>query len=971
MANEDVKISEVVLASSITGATILGIAADGSTKRFRISDIKGDGKGVAITSTNPGTPALAQYYLATPGVTYTYFLNDVGAAIAVPLTDGGQTVIDAKMTWTGTFWVLTYGKVTLPAATNKIAHFVDGAYSLGAQVNHLGRDWEASANTVSGEIPGTSVKWVERLDYYKRTETYSKTGTDAQVDMKLRDYPKTSYGKNLFDYTDADIVRGKYIAGDSSSVGDFLTNITFSITGYIPVKAGQTLKSNLSSATTAIGINLYDANKVKLSTVNNSTSVTASVDGYARFTINVPAATDISTVQVQIEVGSTSTSYVPYARYLSGAILIDETVPVSKLDKKGKAVIASFLDKVNYDSLTALITATTKSSSSASDISGWGATYNKVGISFNAIRLPAGSTYGAVADSRKWKYAQICIKNAQSDTVFLAKSLLVDISSYTTLPELVFPLLTSDLSALITLNDASFTGSTYWINIYYYNVDLSYAYGGNLNSGASGMSNYVAGSSRYTVNNTVTAWQNYSGFPGLAFEHVNLVNPILKQHLTELDAIQAQVNGIVSEVPEIILPNSINAIVGDTLQLFWKGIIKAVNPYIYDIVVNCSKGAWYPRYFEYTPVSGDVGTTTLQIKVKNANGVVLATKTCNLVTKLAVGSPSAPVKVLGVGDSLTHARIWPVEANRRLTGTAGSPAGKAFTNISFVGRKTSGAVGVEGNAGWSWVDYLTVGRKAFTFVVSGVTIQPAIEAIYADTNGKQYTMWWDYSATSLKFFVNDGGSVPPTAGALTKISGVGDTTLNFTSRVQSSGNPFWNDSTGLLDITSYVNKWCGGSLNVLYFLMTWNGQFGNRTDFTVFTDYAKTLFDHIHTAYPSVKIKLMGVQVPDLKGGVRVDGSPTENTYTDTYGLVVTALNMNKAYQDLANNSSYSSFVEFINVSSQFDSEYNMPFAQKQVNTRNSAVTESIGTNDVHPDNNGYYQIADVVYRNFIANFCQ
>ena len=45
-----------------------------------------------------------------------------------------------------------------------------------------------------------------------------------------------------------------------------------------------------------------------------------------------------------------------------------------------------------------------------------------------------------------------------------------------------------------------------------------------------------------------------------------------------------------SETVDISLPDKIYAIVGDTLQLFFRGIIKAVDPYNYNIVVSCSKG---------------------------------------------------------------------------------------------------------------------------------------------------------------------------------------------------------------------------------------------------------------------------------------------------------------------------------------------------------------------------------------------
>lgn len=44
--------------------------------------------------------------------------------------------------------------------------------------------------------------------------------------------------------------------------------------------------------------------------------------------------------------------------------------------------------------------------------------------------------------------------------------------------------------------------------------------------------------------------------------------------------------------------------------------------------------------------------------------------------------------------------------------------------------------------------------------------------------------------------------------------------------------------------------------------------------------------------------------------------------------------------------------------------------ADKIVNSR-SAKTEKVGTNGVHPSTEGYYQIADVVYRNVIKEFCQ
>jgi hypothetical protein len=434
------------------------------------------------------------------------------------------------------------------------------------------------------------------------------------------------------------------------------------------------------------------------------------------------------------------------------------------------------------------------------------------------------------------------------------------------------------------------------------------------------------------------------------------------------DAIK-EVNNKVSQSVDISLPDTIYAIVGDKLQLFFRGIIKAINPYNYNILVTCSKGAQYPRYFEYTPVSGNIGTTSFKIEVKDKDGTILGSKTVNLVTKSAVQSPLTTKKILCVGDSLTSGGTWCQEASRRLIGTGGTPAGLALTNISFDGRKEGGGIGWEGTGGWTWDSYITAGAVAYRFNVSGVVTPPALDSTYTN-NGQTFTV------AEVNITGGTGNirclatGAPSASGTLTKASGAGDATILFASQTQDVSNPFWNNGTNQLDVPTYVNTYLGGQLDVVYFLLTWNGQTPNRTDFSAFITSAKTLIDHIHANYASCKIKVMGIQLPSLNGGMGANYGATGTSYADAFGMVKTVLNMNTAYQNFANEAAYSSFVEFVNVSSQFDSEYNMPQSDVAVNSR-SAITEKRGTNGVHPDTSGYYQIADVVFRNFVANFCQ
>ena len=53
-----------------------------------------------------------------------------------------------------------------------------------------------------------------------------------------------------------------------------------------------------------------------------------------------------------------------------------------------------------------------------------------------------------------------------------------------------------------------------------------------------------------------------------------------------------------AEKIRVILAKKYDLVVGDTFQLFYRGIVEAPNPYVYSIVVVCEKGKSFPRYFE-------------------------------------------------------------------------------------------------------------------------------------------------------------------------------------------------------------------------------------------------------------------------------------------------------------------------------------------------------------------------------------
>ena len=114
-------------------------------------------------------------------------------------------------------------------------------------------------------------------------------------------------------------------------------------------------------------------------------------------------------------------------------------------------------------------------------------------------------------------------------------------------------------------------------------------------------------------------------------------------------------------------------------------------------------------------------------------------------------------------------------------------------------------------------------------------------------------------------------------------------------------------------------------------------------------------------AFPNCKITLLGLQVPSRDG------------FGENYGVswkyyekLQAVWNIQKLYEEICEEDAYKNNVEFAQVSSQFDTEYNHQKADRPVNMRNS-TTEVIQTNGVHPATSGYLQIADVALRKFVA----
>ncbi len=165
-----------------------------------------------------------------------------------------------------------------------------------------------------------------------------------------------------------------------------------------------------------------------------------------------------------------------------------------------------------------------------------------------------------------------------------------------------------------------------------------------------------------------------------------------------------------AEIPSLRLPSEIVAVRGDTLQLFYRGMIKDSDPYRHRPMLQGSVGKAYPRYWEFTPDATAPTSTPLTLVCRAADGTVTASASTTLRVVPPPTSPSAPLHVVCIGDSLTASGVWPREVRRRLCATGGNPAGLGLSNIRFYGARSADDTAWTGFSGWQWADFVGPGK---------------------------------------------------------------------------------------------------------------------------------------------------------------------------------------------------------------------------------------------------------------------
>ena len=439
---------------------------------------------------------------------------------------------------------------------------------------------------------------------------------------------------------------------------------------------------------------------------------------------------------------------------------------------------------------------------------------------------------------------------------------------------------------------------------------------------------------------------------------------------TDINEIKTDINELKEHIndespnPDIELlqlPKKFDLVVGDTFELFKKGIINSYKQSDMDLVIKFDSGEnlgqMFDRKYVFTPKENNIGMKSCNMSLLNNLGQIIDTKTCIFNIVNSPKSPSSEKVILCIGDSLTTGGDWPYEFNRRLTGDGGTPKGWNLSNLKFIGTKTKNGTKYEGYGGWTFASYLSENKSSEFMNIYG-TFDKTNEdqhSIYEDVNGTQWKLE-TISDEKIKIIRVDSSGELQESGKLTWVSGgVHQTDIDYTRCEMAPGNPFWDEGSAKNNFSAYAARMGVTSIDYVYILLGWNSTGDTEEKYKQFVrDFLNDIFE----SFPDCKISLLGLEVPSRDGLGNNYGISW--VYFEKLQFV---WKLQKWYQEISEEDTYAGKVEYVNISAQFDTEYNMMFAEQNANTRSDQKI-NIQTNGVHPAISGYDQIADVAIRN-------
>ena len=232
---------------------------------------------------------------------------------------------------------------------------------------------------------------------------------------------------------------------------------------------------------------------------------------------------------------------------------------------------------------------------------------------------------------------------------------------------------------------------------------------------------------------------------GLVSATLPVTVPDLARHLRHeviSDAIPAAV-----DFPgrlRLSLPDTIDAVVGLEANIYFDNLVLTTDSANYAFDVHCPKGRHEEERWTLTPVVGDVGVYPLVVEVRDDQNRVVARARTQLRVHPADAGNGRDLTLLFVGDSLTHASVYPRHV-LDLGAKDGNPRLKLIGSHQPAG--VPDTVRHEGYGGWTALRFAThatgtpregeYAKRASPFLYPGADGKPALDfkAYCRDVNG--------------------------------------------------------------------------------------------------------------------------------------------------------------------------------------------------------------------------------------------
>ena len=304
--------------------------------------------------------------------------------------------------------------------------------------------------------------------------------------------------------------------------------------------------------------------------------------------------------------------------------------------------------------------------------------------------------------------------------------------------------------------------------------------------------------------------------------------------------------------------------------------------------------------------------------------------------------------------------------------------------MNAYGRKTATVntyeVKHEGYGGWTWASFLATSNASVTtngIIVTldtehGYDLDTVQKTIWVDNNNKLWELEDFPNPNKIKFNRGEGNNGKQSATSLPTSLTCESLSITIvpSNIIWESGNPFYDEETSRINFITHAQECGSEGADIVACLLTWNGggsttdgSFNFKSKIDTHLNSATTLLRKIHDDLPNAKIIVLGIQISSLTGGCAANYG-SNGGYADMWGTAFYAFDYNQAIEELVTNDEFSEYCYYVDTKGQFDTIYCMPYYETvNVNTRVTSKKMLRGSNGVHPNTEGYYQIGDAFYR--------